>query len=450
MSDYGKQRKQVLMHDATYLLTHEPISELYLNWTNPTHYSSSLSTEDTLKKTFLYIQILGENEKVHLGTAHTLGKTTPSRAPEYLLVLLWLLRYGIYDKATKKNLIRFFAPNAFISTDRKKVEYFFHAPRWIRNNIIYPITNFIYYIVENESNTRKILFDHYIYSEEHHWKKIKEFMMYTLTVSYINLIVNKGPSPMFVITNDNTTEISTFLQDNTKRISAQKQTKIDVHAATNLYELFFAAIPNFIEYNVVRHHELIFRNFLTKSEIQKTTFHPNETTMHHFVLCLPLQKNSSYEAVSLVSYFEAILKGEVSLDDLITKIDYVTEYEKNPPKKKQVSPTKTATKRKKTSEDGDTSNKKSRTRKTMTLKTDPTSFLKSLQNMKRAKKDIDKALRAKTPSLNIFTQIATYSERLQQEIKKIDKLFTDQYEVEDTNEEYEEEALDDENADEDE
>lgn len=168
------------MHDATYLLTHEPFCEDYWNWRS-NHYNLNLSADETLKKSCYFLQVLGDNEKLYLEIAHPLGKTTPSRALEYLLVLLWLLRYAIYDKSTRQNLFGFFAFNAFTSTDKNKVEYYFHASSRIRNNIIYPITNFIYYIVENEYNTRKFIFQHYIYSEEHHWKKIKEFMIYTLT-----------------------------------------------------------------------------------------------------------------------------------------------------------------------------------------------------------------------------------------------------------------------------
>jgi hypothetical protein len=75
-----------------------------------------------------------------------------------------------------------------------------------------------------------------------------------------------------------------------KRISAQKQSKFNVHTATNIYELFFTAIPNFIEYNIPHHHELIFNKFLRRSDIQKTTFSPTLTTMHRFELFLPLHK----------------------------------------------------------------------------------------------------------------------------------------------------------------
>ncbi len=53
MSDYGKLRKELLMHDATYLLTHEPICDDYLNWRSQNYYNFKLSTEGTLKVTFV-------------------------------------------------------------------------------------------------------------------------------------------------------------------------------------------------------------------------------------------------------------------------------------------------------------------------------------------------------------------------------------------------------------
>ncbi len=132
----------------------------------------------------------------------------------------------------------------------------------------------------------------------------------------IQLILEYRLDTNFKVRNENTIEISTFL--NTDKKSEKKISSTEtILRALMLYELFFAVLPGIIERNVNEHWKFIFENFIPQAKLLKTKF-PANTNIHNFLVHLPLPDNDgNFKSVDLNQYFEAILTGRVSIKDLI-------------------------------------------------------------------------------------------------------------------------------------
>jgi prefoldin subunit 5 len=148
-------------------------------------------------------------------------------------------------------------------------------------------------------------------------QKIKEFVTYTLTSTFIEILLKYGLDANFKVKNDNTIAISSFLSED-KRSTVNN----NIIRATTLYELFFAAIPGIIDRNVEEHWGLIFKNFVPKDKLKSTKF-PTGTRIKNFSLRLPLSTDDNIiESVTIEKYFEAVLSGKVSLKDIIGELQY--------------------------------------------------------------------------------------------------------------------------------
>ena len=148
-------------------------------------------------------------------------------------------------------------------------------------------------------------------------QKIAEFVTYSLTSTFIEIILKHKQDVNFKVRNENTMAISDFLkQDKTG------EQHINLLQATNLYELFFASVPLIIENNVEEQWELIFYNFVKYDDMLQTKW-PAGTTMDNFLLHLPFfNDDGTPEAITMAEYFDKILTGHIRLEDLIDGLTY--------------------------------------------------------------------------------------------------------------------------------
>jgi hypothetical protein len=230
------------------------------------------------------------------------------------MAFLWLLKYSIQDVKSHKNIITFLAPNTF---SKANVFPMFLMIDFFIDYIRYPVTHTAYKQLDNDkSPVCATVLAHYVKDANKQPQKIKEFVTYTLTSTFINILLKYGLDTNFKVKNDNTIAISTFLNQD-------KRTNNNIIWATTLYELYFAAIPGIIDRNVEEHWGLIFKNFVPKYKIKTTTF-PTGTRLKNFYLQLPLATDdNTIESVTIEKYFEAILSGKVSLKELIGDLQYM-------------------------------------------------------------------------------------------------------------------------------
>jgi hypothetical protein len=93
--------------------------------------------EDYRKKALNEVNNLGLKQ-IHYGRGH-IGNSQKSKLPEKLLVLLWILRFTIYDENTLRKLKIFFSPDC-IADPRNNPSAIFD-PEWLKFYIVIPFTS---------------------------------------------------------------------------------------------------------------------------------------------------------------------------------------------------------------------------------------------------------------------------------------------------------------------
>ena len=309
---FQEDRFKVFQHNYKTLLNNFPIKKEYLSWRNSSFYPNITAADDIYKQTINYLGELTPARKIHLGRAHKTGGTKICRAPSNLLAILWLLQYSIYDENTLQYMIKFFATDTFKNNSK------FVKPDWIRQFILNPVIDVIDLLSDNKSDFY-IAADSYIKSRKHQGAKFTDFVTYTLTTTLVQLLLKFGDNPLFRTKNDNTIAINKFLRDNIKTLGQGENKTNDItYHCTTLYELFFTALPALFEGNAKEHGNIIFKNFMPANELGTSFFHKTGSVTD-FSLVLPMADQGKIKGVILPEYFQGILDGKVSIQDLLCK-----------------------------------------------------------------------------------------------------------------------------------
>ena len=272
------------------------------------------SDEVYVKSVTQALQRLGPNQIMHHGRVHGNTSTNVNRAPSYLLTILWLLRYAIHNKRSFDNFKEFLKDDKFkpppglLECSILKIEFFL-------DYILIPVTDIYIHMLEKNTDLSNILMQHFIAKPEIHWSKLKECLPYALTSTFISIILQNGATPDFLLQNNNTIEIKTFLN---KNMTDTKGGKTNVGRSTNLYELFFSSIPGIISRHIKDNWQCILKNFKTADKQMQTKF-GEKTTLKNFSFTLPFRESQDepFVALTLHQYFEKIRTGKVPLKEII-------------------------------------------------------------------------------------------------------------------------------------
>ena len=120
-------------------------------------------------------------------------------------------------------------------------------------------------------------------------------MIYSLASAFIDIILTNGADPDFTIKNKNTEDIKQFLSTNKTKKTAETD---NFFRATNLYELFFAALPTILERHMELNKTYIFQNFKRKEEM--VAVHFGDANIKHFSSMW--NKNANENAVFEMKY----------------------------------------------------------------------------------------------------------------------------------------------------
>ncbi len=142
------------------LLTNYPIKSEWIQWALQEwkkFYGTCRTSEQFLEKAKLEVQQIGE-KFLHMGKKH-LGNQKWPKLPEDLLVLLWILRFGIHDDYSLSTTALFFSPDC-IKTPSDSVDYIYFL-YWLKTHIFHPAMQ-VYNLFENDCDTLKIFDDYYM------------------------------------------------------------------------------------------------------------------------------------------------------------------------------------------------------------------------------------------------------------------------------------------------
>jgi hypothetical protein len=303
----------VYEHDWKNLLEHEPIKHLIKQWkggkvlANDKQYYAAVSGA---LKTF------GPTAIMHYGSQHATTQTKVCKAPNLLLTVLWILRYTIYDERSHENLVKMLAPDTYHPPVGMN-ECMFQTVDFFYEYILVPVTDITIHMLKDDKSTKlkNIIQQHFVLRTEILWPRLKEFVIYGLASTFIDIIVKNGQNPDFTVKNDNTMGIKEFLD---KNIDADNSKESSFSKSTNLYQLFFSALPHLIERHVKEEWQYIMKNFKWSTEQAATHFGQN-ATLQNFVFNLPIQykEDGPYISLTLQDYFEAIRSGNVPLKELV-------------------------------------------------------------------------------------------------------------------------------------
>jgi hypothetical protein len=262
------------------------------------------------------LKTLGPTAIMHYGSQHASTQTKVCKAPNLLLTVLWILRYTIHDERSHENLVKMLAPDTYHPPPGMN-ECMFQTAEFFYEYILVPVTDITIHMLKDEKSTelKSIIQKHFVSKPEIHWPKLKEFVIYGLASTFIDIIIKNGPNPDFTVSNDNTMEIKEFLDTN---IDANISDKRSFFKSTNLYQLFFSALPHLIERHVKDEWQYIMKNFKWSNEQSVTHFGP-DTSLKNFIFNLPIrqEKDGPYVSVTLQEYFESIRSGKVTFKELI-------------------------------------------------------------------------------------------------------------------------------------
>jgi hypothetical protein len=303
----------VYEHDWKFLLEHEPIKHLIKQWkggkvlANDEQYYTAVSGA---------LKTLGPTAIMHYGSQHATTQTKVCKAPNLLLTVLWILRYTIHDERSHDNLVKMLAPDTYHPPAGMN-ECIFQTVDFFYEYILVPVTDITIHMLKDDKSAElnNIIQTHFVFKPDIHWPRLKEFVIYGLASTLIDVIVKNGQNPDFTDTNDNTREIKEFLD---KNIDADNSKKSSFFKSTNLYQLFFSALPHLIERHVKEEWQYIMKNFIWSTE-QAVTYFGQNATLQNFIFNLPLQNKEDglYVSLTLQDYFEAIRSGKVPLKELV-------------------------------------------------------------------------------------------------------------------------------------
>jgi hypothetical protein len=262
------------------------------------------------------LKTLGPTAIMHYGSQHHSTQTKVCKAPNLLLTVLWILRYTIHDEQSHENLVKMLAPDTYHPPPGMN-ECMFQTAEFFYEYILVPVTDITIHMLKDEKSTelKSIIQKYFVLKPEIHWPKLKEFVIYGLASTFIDIIIKNGQNPDFTVSNDNTMEIKEFLD---KNIDANNSDKTSFFKSTNLYQLFFSALPHLIERHVKEDWQYIMKNFKWSTEQSATHFGP-DTSLKNFVFNLPIKKDKDgpYISVTLLDYFDSIRSGYVTFKELV-------------------------------------------------------------------------------------------------------------------------------------
>jgi hypothetical protein len=136
-----------------------------------------------------------------MGKKHLSNQRRP-KLPEDLLVLLWILRFGIHDNHSLSTAELFFSPDC-IKTPSDSVDCIY-TPNWLKTNIVHPAMQ-VYYLFYNDTDcdTIKIFNEYYMGPTEAVQKRYKESILTNLLSQLIEILVEKGYPVLFPTKNAN-------------------------------------------------------------------------------------------------------------------------------------------------------------------------------------------------------------------------------------------------------
>ncbi len=175
---------------------------------------------------------------------------------------------------------KFKPPPGLVECSILKIDFFL-------DYILIPVTDIYIHMLEKSTALNSILLQHFIAKPEIHWSKLKECLPYALTSTFISIILQNGATPDFLLKNNNSIEIKTFLNKNT---TDTKMNKTNVFRSTNLYELFFSSIPGIISRRIKDNWQCILKNFKTADKQMQTKF-GEKTTLKNFLFTLPFRES---------------------------------------------------------------------------------------------------------------------------------------------------------------
>ena len=184
-----------------------------------------------------------------MGNKHLSNQKRP-KLPEDLLVLLWILRFGIHDNHSLSTAALFFSPDC-IKTPSDSVDYIY-TPNWLETNIVHPAMQ-VYYLYDNDTDgdTFKIFNEYHMGPSEAIRKRYKESIPTNLLLQMIEILVQKGYPVLFPTKNANTIAIENQIDFLNKQSQGNQ---------FNILTVFFRSIEHIIEKNVKEYHHIIFQH----------------------------------------------------------------------------------------------------------------------------------------------------------------------------------------------
>lgn len=295
-----------------------PVKSKLIEWCNKeTWYQGAANDESKIKMVHQFINQQGELAKIHHGSMHLSKQRKVNKAPENLLIILWLLRYAIFDEESHFTFKKFLSPEA-LQHELGTPDPIMYDPQWIKSFILNPIHDFTFNYIPNDKTKigQKII--QYFVKNDSQKKRLRESITHTLLQTFINIMLKHGSEPGFTRRSGtaNANDFIEFLKANIKG----NQQQHPYHICTDLYQLFFMAFPKFVERHVEIHWKRIFCNFIKKEDIKKNW--KKNTTIDNFKLCLPyLNNKGKWETKTIEDFFILIRKGRVTLETLIGEVN---------------------------------------------------------------------------------------------------------------------------------
>lgn len=334
---FAQNQKDVLMHDAKRMLYEAPLKQICIQWIDQEKKKVFNDCKDDLDKRQRAETLISELEggKIHHG--RTTDNYRRCRAPENMLIFLWLLRYMVHDDTTLNNALVFFSADTlpYVESDERNI---FH-PTWIKQNILLPTMDIFHLLSNENSQTNNIFMAHYGYSKPELKKRIQESIMHSMVAEIVKTIIRHGYPTTF--TPGNTQQEKNINDIKSKIAEINRQNRF--HVEQDLYTVFFQTIPFIIELNIDVHYDMMLQHFYKDQDFvtdkawpekasditqehtggRKKKFNPNidyNPTMDHFKILLPLEhEDGRVDVLTISEYFTAITVGNIPAKQLFVR-----------------------------------------------------------------------------------------------------------------------------------
>jgi len=286
------------------------------------------TTDQYYQAAYKEIDELG-GKLIHYGVSNSTN-TRKCKLPENLLILLWLLRYAIYDDLTLNNLKIYFSPDSI--KDSRDSPSPLYNPSWIKNYILIPCMTVYDIFNQPAAKAREIYIKECIGNRNLLLKRSKESILHKLTATFIDIIITNG-EPEVTSTTQNMLDIKEY-------ISKQNTDENIAGFTEDYYTLFFTSIPQIIEGNVENHWRLIFKDFyqvgdfvtekswpVPASAVSQTRGRSKQLSdtiqgmpgMDRFQFNLPYVQDDKTIPVTIKEFFFLYLAGNIPLAQLTQK-----------------------------------------------------------------------------------------------------------------------------------